>query len=141
MTFQKLVLDVSDAMLALDAMLQAATSSEGAPIAMAVVDEYGDLMAFCRMDGTPPFVCEFARQKAYTASRMRSHSRDFVERLKSQGRSAADHGDPKLVGAAGGGAVIVRPADGIVLGGIGVSGRTGAEDDEVARIGAQAIVG
>ena len=51
----------------------------------------------------------------------------------------ADAGDPMLTGLQGG-VVILNPADGTALGGIGVGGLpTGVADEEIARVGLQAL--
>jgi len=137
--YDKLVLDVGDAMTALDAMLVEAPKLSSRPMAMAIVDEYGDLLGFMRMDGTPPNSATFAVRKAYTSARMRSDLGDFRARLAGRGGAVADLGDAGLVVAAGGGAVILHPADGSVLGAIGVSGGTADEDQAVARAGLLAM--
>jgi uncharacterized protein GlcG (DUF336 family) len=137
--YEKLVLDVSDAMDALDAMVKAAPQQSQSPMAMAVVDANGDLMGFMRMDGTPPHSMRFATGKAYTAARMRTDVSDFAELLKSRGGTVANLGDPRLISARGGGVVIAAPGDGGILGGIGVSGGTFEEDEAVARRGLAAI--
>lgn len=137
--YQKPVLDVSDAMAVLEAMLNAAPNTSSKPLGMAVVDEHGDLLAFARMDGTPPFPAQFAIKKAYTAARMRSDARGLRERFRAEGRSVADFGDPNLVLAMGGGIAIVAPQSDHVLGGIGVSGGTPDEDEQVARAGLEAL--
>ena len=92
------------------------------------------------MDGITPFVRDYATKKAYTAARMGADLADFAARLKGQGRSVADYGDDRLVGAARGG-LAVRAAAGAVVGGIGVSGGTPDQDEAVARIGLAALAG
>ena len=135
MAYTRPLLDVAECIEAVDGMLEAAAEGSQQPMALAVVDEYGALLAFASMDGTSPFVREFAIRKAYTAALMRADLKDFGERRQAQGRSVADYGDPKLVGASRGGVVISRSQDGRVLGGIGISGGTPEEDDVVARVG------
>src|SRR5712691_7081681 len=51
----RLMMDFIDAMAALDDMLAEAASSGDSPVALAVVNEAGDLMAYARMDEAPPF--------------------------------------------------------------------------------------
>ena len=135
MAYTRPLLDVAECMDAVDAILEAAVEGSRQPMALAIVDEYGALLAFASMDGTSPFVREFAIKKAYTAALMRADLKEFGERRQAQGRSVADYGDPNLVGATRGGVVIRRSQDGHVLGGIGVSGGTPEEDDAVARAG------
>jgi glc operon protein GlcG len=90
------------------------------------------------MDQCAPQPPVIARKKAYTAARTRADTKAYAERLKSQGRSVTEFGDPNLL-ALQGGVVITHPADQSVLGGIGVSGLTAEEDEALARIGLSAI--
>jgi uncharacterized protein GlcG (DUF336 family) len=46
--------------------------------------------------------------------------------------------DPNLV-AVQGGVAVLRPSDGAILGGIGVSGLSAQEDEDIARIGVNAL--
>ncbi len=131
------ILDLSQCLDALEAMLREAQTIAARPVAAAVVNEYGELMAFARADGASPAVQDFAVKKAYTAARMGADLRDFRAGLEQRGRSVADYGDPNLVGMAAGG-VVVATAGG-VLGGIGVSGGTPDEDEQIARAGLQAL--
>ncbi|MFN0073006.1 MAG: GlcG/HbpS family heme-binding protein [Chloroflexota bacterium] len=135
--YQRPLLDVSDAMAIVDAMLQAAPGRAENPLALAVTDQYGDLLGFARMDGATPFACQNAISKAYTAARLRLDARELAERLRSQSRSITELADPKLVGSLGGGLVIVyRDA---VVGAIGVSGGAPDQDDAVAQAGMNAL--
>ncbi len=52
--------------------------------------------------------------------------------------STTELGDTNLLGAQGG-VTVVRPGDGMVLGGIGVSGLSAEEDEELARLGVAAM--
>ena len=119
-------------------MLRAAQAQVKQPMAFALVNDYGELMAFARMDGAAPAVREFAIKKAYTSARMRADLNEFRAGLERRGRSVADYGDPNLVGMAAGGAVIRDAETSAVLGAIGVSGGTPEEDEIVAREGLRA---
>ncbi len=88
------------------------------------------------MDRVNPMPHALALKKAYTAARMRSDTLAIGERMRSQGRSIADMGDPNLVMVQGG--VVITSESG-PLGGIGVSGRRAEEDEEIARIGLAAM--
>ena len=55
----------------------------------------------------------------------------------SQRRSAAEFGDPNLLALQGG--VVIPGPEGTALGGIGVSGLTAEEDEQIAKVGLQAI--
>jgi uncharacterized protein GlcG (DUF336 family) len=137
--YETVYLELPECLRAVTAMLQAAQTSASQPVAVAVVNEYGELMAFARMDRAAPAVCEFAVKKAYTAARMRADLRDFRAGLERRGRTVADYGDANLVGMAAGGVVIVGAEGNAVLGGIGVSGGTPDEDELIARTGLRAV--
>lgn len=138
MPYQKTVLSLDEAQKAMDRMLQEARKAPNRPIAIAIADEQGDLVSFARMDKCAPQPPVIARKKAYTAARTRSDTAAYAERLKSQGRSVTEFGDPNLL-ALQGGVVITNPMDRSVLGGIGVSGLAAEEDEAIARIGLRAI--
>jgi uncharacterized protein GlcG (DUF336 family) len=140
MPYQKAVLSLDDARNAMDRMLREATKTPNRPLAIAICDDQGELVTFARMDRCAPQPPVVARKKAYTAARTRTDTKVYADRLKSQGRSVTEFGDPNLL-AAQGGVVITNPADQSVLGGIGVSGLTAEEDEALARIGLSAIVG
>jgi glc operon protein GlcG len=139
MPYQKSILSLEDARRAMDRMLQEALKAPNRPVAIAICDDQGELVAFARMDKCAPLPLTIARKKAYTAARTRSDTKAFADRLKAMGRSTAELGDPGLVGVQGGVAII--GADGTALGGIGVSGLVAEEDEAIARIGLSAISG
>jgi uncharacterized protein GlcG (DUF336 family) len=62
----------------------------------------------------------------------------YADRLKSQGHSVSEMGNPQLV-AAQGAVVVLHPQSGAVLGAIGASGLTAQEDEDLARLGVQAL--
>ena len=130
--YDRVVLDLDDALALVDAALAAASAEVELPIAVAVVDDMGDWVAFVRMDGTPMFHREYARRKAYTASLMRRDLHDFAELRARTDLSLADFGDPRFIGAAEGG-IAIRDAGGNLLGGLGVSGATPEENELIAR--------
>ena len=130
--YDRPVLDVDDALKLVDAALAAAPRETKLPIAISVVDEVGDWVAFARMDGVTSFDQEHARRKAYTASITRRDLQEFAAARMQTGRPLADLGDPLFIGAARGG-VVVRDAAGNVIGGLGVSGADPEEDERVAR--------
>jgi glc operon protein GlcG len=125
-------------MVALDAMLDESVRSVNRPLAFAIVDEHGELVAFARMDGTTTFVRDMALKKAYTAAYVGSNLPDFETQRKSRGRAVSDYANPSLIGSAAGG-VVLRTENGDVLGGIGVSGASPPEDERIARVGLEAL--
>lgn len=140
MPYQKTVLSLDDAQRAMDLMLKEAQKEPNRPVAIAIVDDQGELISFTRMDKCAPQPPMIARKKAYTSARTRTDTVAYAERLKSQGRSVTEFGDPNLI-ALQGGVVITNPADQNTLGGIGVSGLAAPEDEAIARIGLKAIIG
>lgn len=129
--YERAVLDVEDALAIVDAALVAAESTPQA-IAIAVVDDMGDWVAFVRTDGTPMFHREYARQKAYTAALMRRDLADFAGVRERTELSLTDFGDPRFIGAAEGG-VAIRDSELRLLGGLGISGATPEENERIAR--------
>jgi len=111
-----------------------ATARGVSPVA-AVVDAGGALVYLWRPDGAQVASVEVATDKARTAAIYRRPSKDFEEQA-SGGRASALH-LARAVPLQGG--IPIR-ADGEVIGAIGVSGASSAdEDQELAVIGAEAV--
>ena len=111
------------------AILERARSGGGKPVAVAVVDDRGDLVIFARQDGVAHRSIRLAQDKAYTAALQESSTADFVAFLARTGRTVASFADPRYVGLAGG----VPIADaGLTVGAVGVSGRSAEEDHALA---------
>jgi uncharacterized protein GlcG (DUF336 family) len=111
----------------LDALLQSAAMDGGKPVAIAVVDDRGDLVAFGRLDGTPVRSVTIAINKAYTACRARQSTADLAATLARAQRGVEVYTDPRFTTFPGG--VPLTSPDGTVLGAVGISGRA-PEDDE-----------
>ena len=138
MPFQKPVLSLEEARRAMDRMLQEVQQKfQNRPVAIAIVDDQGELVSFARQDRCAPQPPIVARKKAYTAARTRTDTKAYADRLKSQGRSVTEFGDPNLLAAQGG--VVITGPENAVLGGIGVSGLSAEEDEQIAKVGLQAI--
>jgi glc operon protein GlcG len=122
----------------MNAMLDKAMQEPNRPLAVAIVDETGKMLSYARMDNCRALPQRMAISKAYTSAMSGSDSNAYAERLKNEGRNIADFGDPQLVAVQG--AVVVRdPGTDLVLGAIGVSGLSAQEDEDLARLGAQAL--
>lgn len=102
--------------------------ARGFRMAIAVVEPSGELVAFARMDDAQYGSITVAQSKARSAARFRTASSSHEERLAG-GRMALLAIDG-LVPVAGGVPILI---DGRVVGAIGVSGASSAQDDEVAR--------
>ena len=136
--YSKSILSLDQTQKAMQAMIEKATQEPERPVAMAIVDDAGNLVSYARMDKCRPNPQTFAIRKAYTSAMSGQNSADYAERLKSQGRSVSDFGNPNLVSAQGA-AVVLDPASGAVLGAIGVSGLSSQEDEDLAKLGVQAL--
>ncbi|MDT0683145.1 heme-binding protein [Roseicyclus sp. F158] len=110
----------------------------GVPMCIAITDEGGNLVAFERMDGGKVTSITIAIDKSYTASAAKKATHEYGEISQpgtpAWGISSAIGGRLMVVG--GGLPVVV---DGEVVGGIGVSSGTPAQDREVAQAGLDAL--
>ncbi len=134
--YSKPMLSLDQTQRAMNAMIAKATQEPDRPVAMAIVDDAGNLLSYARMDNCRPNPQTFAIRKAYTSALSGVDSAAYAERLKSQGRTVSDFGNPNLVSAQGA-VVITDPASGAVLGAIGVSGLTAQEDEDLSRLGVE----
>jgi glc operon protein GlcG len=103
----------------------------GVPMAVAVVDAGGHLVAFARMDGTAFILGEVAIGKAYTAASFGVSSGAVAERLADRTQfttSIAVATAGRFTLSKGG---LPLLADRACLGGIAASGGTGEQDLEV----------
>jgi glc operon protein GlcG len=105
------------------------------PVSIAVVDAAGELLAFVRLDGAHPASVNVSRAKARTAARFRRPTR-AMDSLVTAGRGALLVADDALPLE---GAVPIL-VGGVVVGAVGVSGATSAQDAQVAAAGAAVVV-
>lgn len=130
-------LDAADARTVIEA---AATKAReiGVPMCIAVTDEGGNLIAFERMDGGKVTSITIAIDKSYTASAAKKATHEYGE-ISQPGAPA--YGIGSAIGGrlmvVGGGLPIT--VDGEVVGGIGVSSGTPAQDRDVAQAGVDAV--
>ena len=136
--YSKPMLSLEQTQNAINTMIAKAAQEPDRPVAMAIVDDAGSLLSYARMDNCRPNPQTFAIRKAYTAALSGVDSAVYAERLKSQGRSVTDFGNPNLVSAQGA-VVIIDPASGAVLGAIGVSGLAAQEDEDLSRLGVESL--
>ncbi len=109
------------------------------PMAIAVLDDAGNLKAFAREDGASMFRFEVARGKAWGAVGMGVSSRVLGERAKENPNfflSLAATASGKFLPQTG--AVLIEDAAGRVLGAVGASGGTGDEDELICIAGVEA---
>jgi len=107
-------------------------------IAVAVSGPEGEPLGFLRMDGASPAASRIARNKAYTAAIDRKDTKLMGEFMNGNDRPPAFWGDDGITGFGGG--VTVR-SKGVVVGGIGVSGLSEAEDERIAYAAIAAVYG
>lgn len=128
--FSTPVISIDEARMLMDTALDLARRDGGAPVAAAVVDPSGELVAFARLDGTPGIAIEIAINKAYTAARTKRPTRALAEQMRNEQKQLEIFGDARLTYFHGG--VPVIAASGDVAGGLGVSGRAEEDDDALA---------
>jgi glc operon protein GlcG len=136
--YNKPMLSLDQIQQAMAAMLEKATQKPDQPVAIAIVDDVGNLISYARMDRCRAIPQRMAVRKAYTAALSGQDTLAYAERLKSQGRTVAEMGDPNLA-AVQGGLVVLDRGSGAIMGGIGVSGLTAQEDEDIARLGLQTL--
>ena len=103
------------------------SAAQGLKMVFAVVEPSGELVAFARMDDAPYASIRLAQQKASTSARLRLTTAELEERVQG-GRMALLSSDEVI--AIGGGVPIV--VDGRIVGALGVSGGTAAQDAAIA---------
>ena len=122
---------------AMSAMIDKAMQTPDEPVAMAIVDDTGNLVAYAKMDNLRIFSRRHALRKAYTSAIAGMDSGAHAERIHGQGRNMSDLGDPNLTHGQGG---LVLMQDGVILGGIGVGGYpSGQSDEDLSRVGLEAM--
>jgi uncharacterized protein GlcG (DUF336 family) len=103
-------------------------------LAVAVVDPNGDLVYFYKMDNTQLGSIDIAINKARTAARLRRPTEDLWKALQTQaGAYLTTFGVAIAMGA------FPLIENGKIIGAIGASGGTGAQDNVAAKAGADLI--
>lgn len=124
----ELTLDLANRIVA--GALDEARALEIQPLTVVVLDASGDLKAMQREDGASMFRFEVATGKAWAAVGMGVSSRVLAARARDNPNFFV-----ALAATAGGrflpqpGGVLIRDADGRILGAAGASGGTGDEDE------------
>ena len=133
---QKLI-DWEAAAIAVKAAV-AEAASIGVKINVAVVDSSGVLAAFLRMPNAPLHSIDIAIDKAYTAASFGLPTHLWQDVLQEHSPAVQD-GIPRRARfvAFGGGLPIVE--NGVLIGAIGVSGASEAQDQQCAQAGLRAI--
>lgn len=122
-----------------EAALRKARELGCAPLAVAVLDDGGHLKAFAREDGAGIIRPQIAMGKAWGALGMGMGSRAFARRVSEQPQQQAFFAalnamsGGRVVPAAGG--VLIRDAQGAILGAVGISGDVSDKDEACALAG------
>jgi uncharacterized protein GlcG (DUF336 family) len=105
-------------------------------MAVAIVDTAGDLVYFEKMDDTQLGSVVVAVEKARSAARFKRPTKAFQDMLATGGDGLRVFALDGAVPAEGGVPIVI---DGKIVGAIGVSGGTSAQDGQCARAGADAV--
>jgi len=120
---------------------KAEAQSVGQPMNIAVVDDGGNLVAFCAMDGTKLIGVDISQKKALTAVYFQADTRDLGP-LVQPGQPL--YGIESTTGGrmvVFGGGVLLKTASGEVAGGVGVSAGSVEQDHQVAEAGRASFAG
>ncbi len=129
-----LTLDVANAILA--GAIREARRLNLSPLTVVVVDESGNLKAAAREDGASMFRFDIALGKAYGAAGMGLSSRKLGEASAKNPNffvSLAATANGKFLPQTG--AVLIKSAEGAVIGAVGASGAHGDEDEAACYAG------
>jgi uncharacterized protein GlcG (DUF336 family) len=123
----------------IEAALTTARAKQYRPMAIVVLDESGNVRALQREDGASMFRVDIATGKAWASIGMGASSRTLGERARDNpnfyGALAATSGGKFLPQS---GAVLIKNAEGQVLGAAGASGGSGDEDELICMAGIEA---
>ncbi|WNV86939.1 heme-binding protein [Umezawaea sp. Da 62-37] len=123
------------AAVALVEAVREAARGIGFGVAVAVTDPGGHLRAFERTDDVPFLPAEVAVDKAWTAVAFRTPTHVWNDYVADPRIAPLQH-HPRVVAVGGGYPVVL---DGEVIGGLGVSGGTYAQDQEAAEAALAAL--
>ena len=132
-------LTLAQASAILSAAVAAARADGLPPVAVAVLDASGHTVALQREDGATPLRVDIAVGKAYAAAGMGVASRVLHQRAQDNPvffNALASSSQGRFIPQAG--AVAIRAADGTLLGAVGASGGTGAQDEAICAAGVNA---
>ena len=110
--------------------IEKASADYGRPICVAICDTVGFLLAFQRVEGAPVRSIAISQAKAYTAARMQGNTDALLERLRRENILLSYFCDDRLTALPGGG--VIKNAEGVIVGAVGVSGLAAAEDQQIA---------
>ena len=132
-------LTLDQAQQIISAALAASRQAGYKPMGIAVLDDAGHLKAFAREDGASMFRFDVAQAKAWGAVGMGASSRVLGQRAKDNPNffvSLAATANGRFLPQTG--AVLIKNAEGQLLGAVGASGGTGDEDEAICMAGVAA---
>ena len=132
-------LTLAQASMIIKAALASARADALPPVALAVLDAAGHPVAFQREDGASMLRIDVAIGKAWAAAGMGVASGVLHQRAQDNPvffNALASSSQGKFIPQAG--AVAIRDADGVLVGAVGASGGTGAQDEAICAAGVSA---
>jgi len=129
-------LTLKQANVILDKAIEKAREMKISPLCVVVLDESGYVKASQREDGASMFRFDVALGKAWASVAMGASSRALGNRAKGNPNfflSLASTAEGKFLPQTGG--VLIRNANGNIIGAAGASGGTGEEDEEACIFG------
>jgi len=102
-------------------------------VCIAILDDGGHLLHLVRMDGATPANARIALEKGRTAAQTRRSTANWQERVRTRPEMLRMPGVTPVQG----GLPIV--AEGICVGGVGISGVQSHEDEQIAAAGIKAL--
>ena len=143
MKVEKIVIGFDEAMEGMQAVIEESKRIPGRPVAVAIVDDRGDLICAAREDGVRKLCMDMAIKKAYTSAQWRRNTTVLEAFWKEKPRIFTELLPDYNI--AGGGVVIIEQGTESSVdkqfkeawyGGIGVAGRlTGEQDEALAKVG------
>ena len=129
-------LTLAQANTIINSAIQNARDTEAHPIAVVVIDDGGHVKASQREDGASMFRIDVGLGKAWGAVAMDTPSRKLAQKAKEnpafiQGLTVTSGG--RMLPNPGG--VLIKDVDGNILGAVGISGDSGANDEKFASAG------
>ena len=135
-----MTLTLTTARIIVDAALAKSTALGLKPLAIAVLDPRGCLIAFAAQDGTSLMRGDVARGKAYGALALGIGSRAIFKRAQEQAffvDAVNTLAQGAIVPVPGG--VLIRDVEGALIGAVGISGDTSDNDETCAVAGTDPV--
>lgn len=132
-------LTIKQAMTIIETAFAHARAKNYKKLGVVVLDESGNIKAAAREDGASMFRIDVAKGKAWGAVAMECSSRALAKRAQSNPNfmvALAATAEGKFLPQQG--AVLIKNAQGEILGAAGASGATGDEDEECCARGVEA---